>query len=63
MNLRTALCGICSQPRVPAITVIDWLAPHGENVCLQCWPSIRQDMDIRWESDPSGLWQRPAAHA
>ena len=51
MNPSTARCDLCYQPHVPALTVIDWLAPHGENVCLQCWPGIRQQMDTRWESD------------
>jgi len=51
MNRHTARCDICYQPHVPTMTVIDWLAPTGEQVCVQCWPSISAQMDTRWESD------------
>ena len=51
MNPRTGICDVCYQPHVPTVTVIDWLAPHGERVCVQCWPTIRQQMDTRHESD------------
>ena len=51
MNLSTARCDVCMQPYSPAVLVLDWLAPQGEHVCLQCWPSIRAQMDTRWDSD------------